>query len=205
MAAEALDVQSGDRVLDMCAAPGGKTLVLAPKVAPSGSLIANDRSSSRRNRLHRVLDAHLPADVRKLVTITSHDATRWCLHETGVYDKILLDVPCSSEQHVLASPSHLATWSQARSRNLATQAYAMLAGAVLVLKPGGTLVYSTCTVSNRENEEVVKRLVEKKTDLVELVQWPGTEGEWTGYGTRIWPDRIPGSGPIFFSIIRRVK
>ena len=92
-AARALDVKPGDHVLDMCAAPGGKTLLLALSLAGKGSLISNDRSSDRRRRLKDVVETHLPVAFRDIVNVTGHDASRWGLHEQDTYDRILLDAP----------------------------------------------------------------------------------------------------------------
>ena len=101
LAAQALDPQPGDDILDLCAAPGGKSLMLAEKIAEAGTLVANDRSASRRGRLKRVLESYIPNPVRERIRVTGHDATKWCVFETEAYDRILLDAPCSSERHVL--------------------------------------------------------------------------------------------------------
>jgi len=203
-AARALDVQPGDTVLDMCAAPGGKSLVLAVAATTGGTLVANERSAARRARLIRVLDEHLPPALRARVTVTSHDATRWGLYEQNRYDRILLDAPCSSESHVIRSPEHLAQWSPSRTRHLATQAHAMLAAAVEAVKPGGLILYSTCSVSGIENDEVLRRLLKKRGALVSVIPAAGEEGERTEFGTEIFPDRFEGRGPIYFSLLRKL-
>jgi len=201
IAAECLEVRPGHTVLDMCAAPGGKTLVLALALGGAGSLVANDRSSARRARLRRVLDEHLPEELRKIVTITGHDAARWGLHEQDVYDRILLDAPCSSERHVVNSPTHLAKWSPARTRHLSVQAYAMLASAYIAVKPGGLIVYSTCSLSPLENDQVVEKLMKKRDARISLIDI--RIGEQTPIGRQIVPDRDGGRGPMYIAKIRK--
>ena len=123
------------RILDMCAAPGGKTLAIAARAARSlatggALLIANERSAARRRRLRAVLDMHAPTEVRSAIEVTGHDAARWGLYEPERYDAILADVPCSSERHLIAAPKELARWSPSRTRRLATEQFAILAAAI---------------------------------------------------------------------------
>ncbi len=200
---KALGVRPGDIVLDMCAAPGGKTLLLALALAGTGLLTSNDRSAARRSRLHNVITEHLPATLRNNISITGHDATRWGLFEKNVYDRILLDAPCSSEEHVLKSPPHLEKWSPARTRQLSVQAHAMLAAAVEAVKPGGTIIYSTCSLSPLENDGVIEKLLKKRGDIVTVSALNESDsisgGEVTTYGKNFFPDRCGGCGPIFYA------
>ncbi len=196
LAATNLGVLPGERVLDMCAAPGGKTLVLAVALGGAGKLIANDRSAARRERLKRVLTEHLPPASLTAITITSHDATRWGLYEQDIYDRVLLDAPCSSERHILRSAAHLDRWSPARSRHLTHQAYAMLAAAYTAAKPGGVILYSTCALSPLENDGVVEKLLAKRYATIDTVSAPG---EKTAYGVQITPDRDNGQGPMYIA------
>lgn len=201
-----LDVQPGMQVLDMCAAPGGKSLVLASLLAGEGVLQCNDRSNDRRVRLRRVLDASLPAAWRAIVQVSGHDATRWGVHEKDRWDRILLDAPCSSERHVLDSPKHLAEWSLSRIKRLAEQQGAMLAAAVDALRPGGEMVYSTCALAVEENDQVVEKILKKRKGKVELL--PAVPALPTSEATRVGmhtlPDRSGGRGPIFYARLRRL-
>ena len=214
-AALALDVQPRHRVLDMCAAPGGKSLIIASKLQHPGSLIANDRSASRRARLKQVLKDHLTPDQAALVTVTGHDAARWGLYEQNIYDRILLDAPCSSERHVIQSAKHLSRWGAGRTRRLAAQAWAMLAAGFTALKPGGILLYSTCALSPLENDGVIDRLAEKRSGLWEPVSVLQADGlinegviactpEPARRGVHILPDTSAGRGPLYISGIRKL-
>lgn len=203
-AARALDVLVGDRVLDLCAAPGGKTLILAEALAEAGRLVANDRSATRRARLLTVLREYLPPDVLERVQVTGHDAEKWCLHERDAYDRILLDAPCSSEGHVLRDPRALAEWTPARITQLARRQYAMLASALQVVRVGGRIVYSTCALIEEENDSVVQRLLDRRGDGVRVLDPSAPMGRRAGHGWEIHPDRDGGRGPIYFCVLERV-
>lgn len=204
IAALALPVKHGDTVLDMCAAPGGKSLVLAGELGGEGKLICNDRSSQRRARLRRVLDEHLPPELRSAITITSHDASKWGLYEQDMYDAILLDAPCSSERHVLQDPKALAQWSLARTKHLAIQQFAMLAAALEAVKPEGHILYSTCSISTGENEGVIAKLAKKRGGRYEEIELSVPHAEQCEHGSIILPDVSGGRGPIYMCLIRRI-
>ena len=202
-AARALETQAGDRVLDLCAAPGGKSLILAEALTEAGELVANELSPQRRARLRAVIEDYLPESVRARVRVSGHDGARWCLHETAAFDRILLDAPCSGERHLLANPEEFELWSPARSKNLAVRQYALLASAIVVVKPGGRVVYSTCSISPSENDDVIARLLKRRAGEAKVVAASGFEiGEATEYGWSIMPDRT-GFGPLYFSILER--
>jgi len=204
IAAKQLPLKSSDTVLDMCAAPGGKSLILVGALE-SGSLVCNDRSSARRARLKRVINEHLPKEKQALITITSHDATKWGLYEQELYDAILLDAPCSSERHVLSDPKALQLWSVNRTKSLAIQQFAMLAAALEAVKIGGYILYSTCTISKYENEEVIAKLEKKREGRYEIITLETSYSESLSYGSIILPDLSNNLGPIYFCLIRRVS
>lgn len=208
IAAQALPVSPGDRVLDMCAAPGGKTLVLALKLAGAGLLVANDRSSERRSRLRQTLESCLPSPFREIINVTAHDSSKWGLHEEDAYDAILLDAPCSSERHVMASPEALKVWSPSRPKRLAIQQFAMLAAALKAARPGGWILYSTCSICPMENEQVVEKLMARHPqEAAEVVpENPGAElARRLSYGQIIMPDASPGLGPLYFCLLRKAR
>ena len=203
IAAMALPLEGSERVLDMCAAPGGKSLVLASRLSKGGSLVANDRSSGRKARLDRVLDEHLPAQTRLRVTSCCRDASTWGMREKEAYDAILLDAPCSSERHVIQSEEHLAMWSPSRPRRLAIEQYSLLASAFMALRPGGHILYSTCSVNPAEDEAVVEKLFKRKRGLVEEVVLEEEKAERRSHGCIIMPDSASGLGPLYFCLLRK--
>jgi len=209
-AALALPPVDDGAILDMCAAPGGKTLVLASRLGALSRITANEISRDRRARLIAVLDQHLGSDLRARVDVTGRDAARWSRYEKDAYDRILLDAPCSSERHVLSAPSYLAEWTPARIRNLALRQWALLSGAWLVLKRGGFLLYSTCALSEDENDGVVGRLLKKYPDAIlaqpencVLDSGCDSRAEKTNSGFHVLPDTSEGAGPIYYALIRK--
>lgn len=210
----ALGVQPGDRVLDVCAAPGGKTLVLAEKLFAGGDLrgelTANDLSSERRQRLTKVLQQYVPRDVREgRVFVTGRDGAQFGLKQPGSFDRILLDAPCSGERHLLENESELSAWSPRRSEGLASRQYALLCGAWLALRAGGRLVYSTCALSNLENDGVAGKFLKKKKPrlLHDQGELPlpaelTKRMEATEHGWHFLPDRAD-IGPIYFAVFEK--
>lgn len=196
--------EEGDLVLDMCAAPGGKSLSLL-SAFPAIRLISNEWSGVRRDRLRRVVQQHLPESLKDRIEITGHDARTWFRHEQNIYDRILLDVPCSSEKHVMNSPRHLKQWSPKRSKHLAIQAFTMLASALEVVKIGGSILYSTCALSPYENDEVIEKLHKKRFGRFEILPIHLPFGEKTRYGWQVIPDTAGGRGPMYAASIRRLS
>ncbi len=198
-----LEPQPGERILDMCAAPGGKSLVLALSF-PGIELTANEWSGNRRDRLRKVLHQHLNKNQLSKVHISGFDARVWFRHETSAYDRILLDVPCSSERHILQSRNHFNKWSSARTKHLSIQAFSMLASAFEVVKPSGIIVYSTCALSPLENDGVIEKLHKKRTGRFEIIQLHLPFGEKTRYGWQVLPDNAEGRGPMYAVGIQRI-
>lgn len=212
LAARALDARPGDRVLDMCAAPGGKSLVLAEALFGggdlSGELIANEPSEDRRERLIKVIQQYVPRDVRDRIFVRGLDGARFGLREPGEFDRVLVDAPCSGERHLLENSAELAEWGPRRTERLAGRQYALLAAAWLAVRSGGRIVYSTCSISPAENDEVVAKLVKKKKAIAVATETLrgalGLDGdaraEDTEFGLRFFPDR-DGWGPIYFAAL----
>lgn len=199
-----LEVKNDDRVLDMCAAPGGKSLVL---IESAGETILNELSASRRERLKKVIQQYVPMAVRNHVWLKGQNAAEIGIKTQNEYDKILLDAPCSGERHLLENTAAMNEWSPRRTEKLAHQQYAMICSALLALKSGGGLVYSTCTLSPLENDGVIKKLLKKKSDQIQLdevflnrehKQSLLSLAEKTDYGFQFLPDRC-GFGPFYLS------
>lgn len=217
MAASSLPLDNCQNVLDMCAAPGGKTLVLASLMPNDCTLLCNDRSSDRINRLKKVVSDCLPENISHRINVTCKDGGSLCRFNPDFFDAILLDAPCSSERHVLTSPEHLNIWSPNRVKTLAMGQWALLSAAFRMVKPNGYVLYATCALSSAENDEIVAKL-EKKFDNVEFIrdftfnkkicnyieetQFPLPEK--TKYGYHVLPDSANGAGPLYFCLIKKV-
>jgi 16S rRNA (cytosine1407-C5)-methyltransferase len=191
-------------ILDACAAPGGKTLVLASRMPRGTKLLANELSAERRRRLAAVLDEYLPGELRADVRVSGFDAAAAGGRKTerGRFAAVLLDVPCSGEAHVLGDPGALSRWTEARPRFLARRQWALLSAAFLLLAPGGSLVYATCAIDPEENDGVARRLMEKyrtpeESGLCFLDPPDFAAGEATEYGRLILPDVSAGMGPMY--------
>ena len=200
-AAEALNVQAGDEVLDLCAAPGGKALILLEALKNRGSLIANELSFARRKRLEEVMRMHVPSESREHFKITGFDGNQFGLKRAECFDRVLLDAPCSSERHLLADDAEMKDWKISRTKQLAQRQYSLICSAMLALRKGGVLVYSTCSISPLENDGVIERLLERKGDQIRVDESDALLGnlEKTRFGYQIFPDRAGGAGPIYVS------
>ena len=193
--------EKGGEILDLCAAPGGKSLILAERMAPDARLTLNELSPQRRHRLRSVVRDYLPETLQSRVDVTGHDGSKWGLYHPERYDSILLDAPCSSERHVYNKAKELEQFSTSRTKNLAQRQYALLAAAWQSIKPGGTIVYSTCSISPKENDGVVEKLVQKKGALVASIA-EDIPGESTEFGTIVLPDISP-HGPLYIARISK--
>uniref|UniRef100_A0A131Z136 NOL1/NOP2/Sun domain family member 4 n=1 Tax=Rhipicephalus appendiculatus TaxID=34631 RepID=A0A131Z136_RHIAP len=152
----ALDLQRGDELADLCAAPGGK-LLAAMCTGLIGSAVACDASSSRVKRLRECLQSYLPEKLLQKVTVLHRNLLSPGFMEHQSFDKILLDVPCTSDRLSVAEDDN--NWFgqkrlQERLR-LPQQQMDMLCQALTLLRPGGSLVYSTCSLSPVQNDGVV--------------------------------------------------
>lgn len=218
-AALQLPLEGAEHILDMCAAPGGKTLVIASRMAEDAELVSNERSPARKNRLAQVVQNCLPEEIRNRIKISCSDGAKWCTTQTEVYDRILLDAPCSSERHVLADEKYLSQWSPSRIKSLSMEQWALLSSAYRLLVPGGYLLYSTCALCPSENDGVVSRLFQKfsdaelcftdsepavKENIERLCSLPSLiQPERTEYGFHILPDKSAQCGPIWFTLIHK--
>lgn len=217
LAALALQVQSGDVVLDMCAAPGGKTLILAEALRTSGELIANEMSEARRERLKKVMQQYIPREIRERFWVTGKDGGKFALTHKEKFDRILVDAPCSGERHLLENRTELEGWTESRTKKLGHRQYALMTAALLAVKPGGRIVYSTCSISPYENDDVIRTLQKKKKgfrvldvqdELSDAVKENSVlfevfeKRELTEYGLHFLPDQS-GAGPIYLSVLER--
>lgn len=222
LCAGCLPLEQAESVLDMCAAPGGKTLVISRRMSPSAKLLANERSKDRYCRLSKVIKSFLPAELCDRISFSCADGAVLCrkLDNREYFDSILLDAPCSSERHVYNDKKYLDQWTPNRVKSLSMAQWSLLSSAFLMLKNGGHILYSTCALAKDENDGVVKRLLKKysnasvlEIDIEErkrelsasmpgLIKLPDTER--TEYGYQVLPDLAGGAGPIYFCLIKKM-
>ena len=143
-----LPVRPGDRVLDLCAAPGGKSTALAEKLRGEGLLVSNDISVSRAKALVHNLELFGAENV----VVTTETPERLAEHFPDFFDKILVDAPCSGEGMFRKSEEMIRDWSLEKTRECASLQRKIAEAAIRMLRPGGMLVYSTCTYSPEEDE-----------------------------------------------------
>ncbi len=167
----ALFPNPGEFVLDICASPGSKTTQIAAKMENQGTIIANDLKMDRI----AILASNLERCGVSNTIITRNDAIGLCskLSKSNFkFDKILLDAPCSGEGTLRSSPKTFIMWNPKVVEKFSRQQKKFLAFALKCLNPGGTLVYSTCTHSPEENEEVIDFAVKNFPVKVESIKLP---------------------------------
>lgn len=153
------------RVMDVAAAPGSKTTQIAARMGNRGMLLANEFSASRVKVLHANISRCGIANT----ALTHFDGRVFGAALPECFDAILLDAPCSGEGVVRKDPDALKNWSLASNQDIANTQRELIDSAFHALRPGGTLVYSTCTLNRDENESVVNWLLERYPDAVHVL------------------------------------
>ena len=207
--ASRLHVEPGERVLDLCAAPGGKATALGAALRGKGVLVANDISNSRAKALLKNLELFGISNAFVTNEIPGNLADRF----EGFFDKILVDAPCSGEGMFRKDPAVIKTWDEVRPEYFAKLQRDILKNAVRMLRPGGQLLYSTCTFAPVENEGSISWLLENfpEMDVLEIEPYEGFapgHPEW-GNGderlkrcVRIWPHKMKGEGH-FLALLKK--
>jgi len=164
----ALNPNTNETILDLCAAPGSKTTQLASFMENKGSIIANDISPGRI----RILSSNLERCGVTNTIISRHNAIELCnkLKKLKIkFDKILVDAPCSGEGNLRCSPRTLLEWSEGLLESLGKKQKKILEAASEILKEDGEIVYSTCTYAPEENEEVIQDFLSKNNfEIIEI-------------------------------------
>ena len=208
--ASRLEVHPGEKVLDLCAAPGGKATELGAKLKGEGLLVANDISASRARALLKNIEVFGIENVFLINEVPSKISVQF----EEFFDKILVDAPCSGEGMFRKDPDVAKVWSEEKTFECAKQQKEIIMQAAKMLAPGGMLLYSTCTFSPEENEGVIQYLLDKREDF-SVQQIEGYEGfssgrpEWITDGSeqlkkcvRIWPHKMAGEGH-FMALLKK--
>lgn len=200
--ASLLPVEEGDRVLDLCAAPGGKATELAAKLHGTGLLVANDISVSRAMALAKNLQIAGTGNA----VVTAETPQNLAAVLSGFFQKVLIDAPCSGEGMFRRDPGMVKSWLAHGPEYYASIQTEILESAYELLAPGGDMVYSTCTFSPLEDEGMIQSFLKKHPDMTicEVPRYPGySEGrpDWVPDGdpalkkcVRIFPHRAEGEG-----------
>ena len=200
--AEYLPVEEGDKILDLCAAPGGKTTQLAGKMGHRGLLVCNE--------IHPVRAKILSENVERMgitnAVVTNETPGRLAKFFPEYFDKILVDAPCSGEGMFRKNEEALEEWSEDNVTLCARRQDEILQDVVKMLKPGGKLCYSTCTFAPAENEECVERFLEENDDFILLPiekkadmsegnpAWTKKHKDKIRNTVRLWPHKLDGEG-----------
>lgn len=203
-----LDVHPGMRVADLCAAPGGKTSQLAAALAGQGVLLANEFVAARAEVLRQNLER---MGVNNAI-VTNEDTARLAAAYPGQFDRILVDAPCSGEGMFRKIPEARDEWSENNVKICAVRQAEILREAWKTLRPGGLLIYSTCTFNRLENEGSLEGLLaEAGEEIVESTAfdcppaWGVVCGRVGPFRTfRFYPHRTRGEG-FFAAVARKVS
>jgi len=211
--AQVLPVRPGERVLDLCAAPGGKATALAAKLAGEGMLVANDISASRAKALLKNLELFGVENA----FVTNEIPVKLAAQYPEFFDKILVDAPCSGEGMFRKDIANARAWSLAKVRECAKMQKEIALQAVSMLRPGGTMLYSTCTFSPEEDEQVIAYILRQcpEMELLPILMAEGFEKgrpeladedlenrEELTRCVRLFPHKMPGEGH-FMALLRK--
>lgn len=186
-AAALLAPKPGMRVLDLCAAPGGKSTQLATYLGDSGLLVSNEINTQRS----RILSQNIERMGIKNAIVTNEDSFVLASHFPGFFNAIQVDAPCSGEGMFRKLPEAIEQWSMENVAICAERQKEILDNAAVMLKPGGVIVYSTCTFSKEENEDVIEYFLERHPDFtLEEME-------------RFWPHKVDGEGHFVAKLVRR--
>lgn len=198
---EVLDPKPGEKILDVSAAPGGKTTHIATKIGDKGIIVANEIDNKRIKALVENIER---MGIRNIV-ITNESPEKLASAFKGYFDKILVDAPCSGEGMFRKDPTARKIWSLNNVMSCSIIQKNILRNVAPLLKPGGILVYSTCTFSPEENEGVIKKFLEEHLEFeVEESEvckyFDKGHPEWVegpedlSKCIRLWPHKLKGEG-----------
>ncbi len=205
IAAELLDARPGEMIADLCAAPGGKSTQIAGKMQGKGLLVCNEYVAGRAGILAQNMER---MGIRNCV-ILNEDTRKMAEHFSLFFDRVLVDAPCSGEGMFRKGEEALANWSPENVTMCGVRQREILENASAMVKPGGVLVYSTCTFSEQENEDVIRDFLERHPEFLPDQAVPTAEQMACGIcpgglpGTlRMWPHKIQGEGHFAARLIK---
>ena len=200
-AASLLSVEPGMRVLDLCAAPGGKSTQLASYLGQQGLLVSNEINNSRC----RILSSNIERLGVRNAVVTNEDSFKLAEKFQSFFHAILVDAPCSGEGMFRKNPEAVNEWSPNQVLVCAKRQSEILENAAQMLMPGGSLVYSTCTFSREENEDVIIQFLSAHSDFIleeKDAPWFETSLHNEAGAYRLWPHKLKGEGH-FVAVLRK--
>ena len=193
-----LDPQPGEKVLDLCAAPGGKTTQIAGRMGGEGFLLCNEINPKRAKILSRNIERMGVSNA----LVTNEHPERLAERFPGFFDRVLVDAPCSGEGMFRKEEAAVTDWSQETVEMCARRQAEILHSAARMLRPGGRLVYSTCTFAPEEDEGAVAEFLAAHPEFEpEVLEAPWFEAVENG-GHRLWPHKLLGEGH-FAAVLRK--
>ena len=210
-AAEMVDPKPGERVLDLCAAPGGKTTHIAEKMEQQGFLLTNEIHPARA----KILSQNVERMGITNAVVTNETPARLAQRFPAYFDRIMVDAPCSGEGMFRKDPEACAEWSPKNVEICSMRQLDILDSAAVMLRPGGRLVYSTCTFSPEENEGTISQFLKQNPHFeIEHVQvyegFSKGRRDWAAEALaaieqtiRIWPHQVQGEGH-YIAVLRKM-
>ena len=193
-----LDPQPGERICDLCAAPGGKSTQIAGRLAGKGLLLCNEINPKRAKILARNVERLGIANAM----VTNEHPANLEKRFPGFFDRVLIDAPCSGEGMFRKEEAAVTDWSQETVEMCAARQHEILHSGSQMVRPGGRLVYSTCTFAPEENEQAIAAFLESHPDFYpEAVDAPWFAAGENG-SFRLWPHLVKGEGH-FAAVLRR--
>ena len=194
-----LDPQPGERVCDLCAAPGGKTTQIAGRMAGEGFLLCNEINPKRAKILSRNIERLGVGNA----LVTNEHPQKLAEKYEGRFDRVLIDAPCSGEGMFRKEEAAVMDWSPETVQMCARRQAEILHSGAALVRPGGRLVYSTCTFAPEENEQAILAFLEEHPEFTpEAVDAPWFTPAGTGM-FRLWPHKLLGEGH-FAAVLRKV-
>ena len=195
-----LDPQPGEKICDLCAAPGGKTTQIAGRMAGEGFLLCNEINPKRA----KILSSNIERMGVSNALVTNEHPQNLAQKYEGYFDRVLIDAPCSGEGMFRKEEAAVTDWSQETVEMCARRQAEILHSGAKLVRPGGRLVYSTCTFAPEENELAIEAFLNEHPEFTpEPMDAPwfvaGPNGSF-----RMWPHKLLGEGH-FAAVLRKTE
>ncbi|NWX48396.1 NSUN3 protein, partial [Steatornis caripensis] len=209
----ALEVRDGEDVLDLCAAPGGKSVAILQCAYP-GNFHCNEYDDLRSRWLKQTIESFVPDALINLITLSKLDGRQIGDLKPESYDKVLVDAPCSNDRSWLfSSDIQQATLRLIQRKELPSLQFQLLRSAIKALRPGGSLVYSTCTLSKAENSDVINLILDScsnvvPVDIIEMAKAVSQEFTFLSgmqkHELLVLPEKGRAWGPMYLAKLKKM-